>query len=122
MSICEAQLAEFDEYQQELPERMLRRSFEGQVNSMAAGLSVETRAILVDVLVEEALLADQSPPPEDATAGFPLVQRMNVYADAGARSSRDRTARISGLADSYVAESKNHMRDPRHEFEPTPGF
>jgi len=79
------ELSEFDEYEEGLPEQMLRQSFAGQVNATASGLSEDTRAILVNVLVEEALVASLSPPPGDATSAYPLVQRMNVYANAGIR-------------------------------------
>jgi len=75
------ELAEFDEYQETLPEQMLRQSYGSQVDTMAAGLSDATRAMLVDVLVAETLLAEQIPIPEDATSAYPLVQRMNVYAN-----------------------------------------
>lgn len=100
------ELAEFDEYQEQLPERLLRQSFGGQVNAMAAGLSEETRAILVDVLVEEALIANQSPPPEDATAGYPLVQRMNVYANTAAR--------FDGVLDETESVAVNRFLNQQH--------
>ncbi len=100
------ELAEFDRYQEELPERMLGQSFGDQVDSMAAGLSEETRAILVDVLVEEALIADQSPPPENGTAAYPLIQRMNVYANAAAR--------FDGVLDETESASMNRFLNQQY--------
>ena len=63
----------------------MRQAFEGQVNALAAGLSGQTRALLVDVLVEEALIASLTPIPEGASAAYPLIQRMNAYTTAAAR-------------------------------------
>jgi len=79
------ELEDFDEYEEALPAQMLRQAFESQVNSMAAGLNDQTQALLVDVLVEEALLADLAPVPEGASAAYPLIQRMNAYAATAAR-------------------------------------
>jgi hypothetical protein len=78
-------LAEFDAYEEALPEQMLRQSYGSQVDSLAAGLSEATRAMLVDVLVAETLHAEQIPIPEDASAAYQLEQRMNVYANTADR-------------------------------------
>lgn len=96
------ELSDFDEYQEGLPEQMLRQSFAGQVNAMAAGLSQETRDVLVNVLVEEALIANLSPPPEDASAAYPLVQRMNIYANTAARFEGTLDETESGVINRFL--------------------
>lgn len=46
------EMAQFSEYQDELPERMMRQQFETQINMMAGDLPEDVRALTVDVLVE----------------------------------------------------------------------
>lgn len=53
------EMAQFSEYQAELPERMMRQQFEMQINMMAGDLPEDVRALTVDVLVEN-LAATQS--------------------------------------------------------------
>lgn len=49
----------FEEYQDGMAERMMRRSYDMQLNMYAAGLTEENRAMVLDVLVEEALLGNE---------------------------------------------------------------
>lgn len=49
------ELAEFDQYQAVLPEKMLRQQYAVQLGTYAAQLSEEDRTMMLDVLVEESL-------------------------------------------------------------------
>ncbi len=47
----------FEEYEDELPEILLRQDYDAQIARMAPGLSLESRNLVVDALIEEALYA-----------------------------------------------------------------
>lgn len=49
------EMQKFNDYQEALPEKMLRQQMEIQVNTFAGGLSEEARAVTVDILVENLL-------------------------------------------------------------------
>lgn len=67
----EGELEKFSAYQEALPEKMMRQQMEMQVNMFAGGLSEESRAVTVDILVENLLPpegVEQNPASADSMA------------------------------------------------------
>ena len=54
-------LAQFDAYQEEMPERMLNQSMELQLGMFAGGLTPESRTMVRDVMVQELLPGQPNP-------------------------------------------------------------
>jgi len=54
------ELAQVEEYQDTLPERMMRQSYDLQLGMMAGDLPEDVRALTVDVLVENMMLTQNS--------------------------------------------------------------
>lgn len=54
-------MAIYDEYEQGMPERMLRKSFEMQMGMFAPSLAEETRTMVIDVMVEEMMSIKEEP-------------------------------------------------------------
>ncbi len=54
-------MAEFDAYEEEMPERMLNQSMDMQLGLFAGGLTEENRTMVRDVLVEELLPGQPDP-------------------------------------------------------------
>jgi hypothetical protein len=103
------ELSAFEEYQAGLPERMLRQDFASDVSTFASGLSEATRAALIDVLVEEALLADAAPTPENAPAAYPLLERMDVYASAAERFAGTLSESESAVLNRYLEQRQAQL-------------
>ena len=70
------ELAQFEQYQEELPERMMRQQFDMQMGMMAGDLPEEVRAVAVDVLVENLLAAQP-----DQKLGAPDFEAMRAAFD-----------------------------------------
>ena len=67
----DGELEKFSAYQEALPEKMMRQQMEMQVGMFASGLSEESRAVAVDILVENLLPpdgAEQNPASADSMA------------------------------------------------------
>lgn len=76
-------LAIYDEYQENIEARVLKKSFDMQIGMFTSGLSEEDRAMVVDVMVEEVLGAGEN------LQGFGAMNNpnaMQAYLDAFERS------------------------------------
>ncbi len=74
------EMARFDQYQEEMPGRLLRQQFDLQIGMMAPGMEAETREYTVDVLVDH-MLADNGDQ-FDATSMAPDISAFRARYEA----------------------------------------
>ncbi|MBX3176114.1 MAG: hypothetical protein KF886_02015 [Candidatus Hydrogenedentes bacterium] len=116
------ELAQFDAYQEELPERMLRQQFDMQMNMFAGDLPEDIRATAVDIMVENLLEAGQTG--MDMNPDFSAMRAAfdNTLADLGQVLSPEDFARVRPIIDQQRAgiDMAVRMMGLEEETEPAP--
>jgi hypothetical protein len=80
-----AELNEFEIYEEGKAGRMMRQSFDMQLNMMGSGISEESRQLIGDIFMEEWEVDQASP--DSQSGGNPMGNQMELYERALVRSA-----------------------------------
>lgn len=104
------ELEAFEEFEAEIPARMLRNSYQTTLSILARGLSPENRELTLDVLVEETLLANQGGLDPDPVAALqPEILRKQFDSQLAAFEAT--LDRLSGAMDDDQFAIVEHFVD-----------
>jgi hypothetical protein len=105
------ELAQWEEYESTIDERMLRQQFDMQLGMMAPGLTPENREVVRDALVEELLAM------KETTRGITDMQHA-IDGQLGAFDrTRDRLAESGQFDEAQLAEVDKYMNMMKQQVE-----
>lgn len=101
------ELAQYDAYQEALPEKMLEQSYETMLRMYGTGLSEESIQMVKQVLVEETLHLKPDPdiPPADAMQTY-AVQQEEAFARALERLAPDLSEEEYAAVEDFIEQQQ----------------